>query len=135
MSDVEDFVEDVGESIEGTFVEDVLNVATQAGTSGLIGFEDGDFGEGIVGERVTALLDRITGRDLAVAQLEAQREAVANAERRAREERDEQRELNRRRDVQASRAAASRRDRSRARGRDAQFNGSRLGDGEDLLGL
>ena len=122
--------------------EDLLNVVTQVGTGGLVGYEDGKLTSGVTTNVVTDGLKEITGAKAAEEANQIARQQIDDAKAARQKEIDEAKARTAREQMQASRSAASNRKAGGGRSTGERGNGassqalSKLGsDEQDFLGL
>lgn len=85
----------------------LLNLVTQIGTGGLIGFSDGKFGQGWSGNAIDEGVGEVTGRNVAREGLYQQQRALEAEVARREEELQNQMRQNQNMDIQASNAAGA----------------------------
>jgi len=119
-----------------SFIESVVDVATQIGTGGLVGYksDDGGLGAGLFGKPLVKGAKEITGAAAAEEANELARQQLEEERATALKEREEARAQTAREQLKASRgAAASRRGGQTLTG--TRTGAGTIGDEEDFLGL
>ena len=121
--------------MSGDFVDDTLNVVTQLGTWGSVGFEDGGFKKGVITDATIDVTKELTGAAAAEDANAVAREQFEQQKAAAAKERKEAKAQSAQEQITASRlAGGARAGKSTSKSSASRFS-SLGGDEQDFLGL